>query len=108
MPIISVPIVLDKPREIRYPFNSLCFLEDTLGLPIADIGEALGGAVKLGTIRALLFAGLIDEDPTLTLKKVGDLIHPLMKQGRLIELAEAIRKAFEGAFAPEPGEEKKA
>jgi len=104
MPVNSVPITLDKPRELRFSFNALCLLEDTLGLPIADIGAALSGSVKLGTVRALLYAGLSDEDPTLTLKQVGKLVD----SRRLGEVAEAIRKAFEGAFAPEPGDEKKA
>jgi hypothetical protein len=105
MPINSVPIELGgKTRNLRFSFNALCLLEDTLGLPIAEIGEALSGSVKLGTVRALLYAGLSDEDETLTLKQVGRLID----SSRLGELAEAIRKAFEGAFAPEPGEEKKA
>jgi hypothetical protein len=104
MPAISVPIELGgATRHLRYSFNALCLLEDTLGLPIADIGAALAGSVKLGTVRALLYAGLSDEDDALTLKDVGDLL----ESNRLGEYAEAIRKAFEGAFASESGDEKK-
>jgi len=104
MPTNSIPIALDKERHIRFSFNALCLLEDTLGLPISDIGEALGGAVKLSTIRALLYAGLSDEDPAMTLRQAGALI----ETGRLTEIADAIRRAFEAAFAREDDEPKKA
>lgn len=105
MPVNSVPIELGgATRHLRYSFNALCLLEDTLGLPIADIGAALAGSVKLGTVRALIYAGLSDEDKALTLGKVGELLDGVPLEA----LAEAIRKAFEGAFAQEPGEPKKA
>lgn len=105
MPVLSVPIMLDKERHIRFTFSALCRLEDTLGIPVADIGETLRGAVRLGQVRDLLFAGLYDDDKTITREKVEDLIGDI---DRLGDIVEAIYKAIEGTFASEPGEPKKA
>lgn len=108
MPIKSIPIELGgQTRQLRFTFNALCLLEDVLGLPISDIGQALSGSVRLTTIRSLLYAGLTDEDPTLSQKKVGELLSDQLP--KIEDLADKIRQAFEGAFAQPEGEaEKKA
>ncbi len=66
----SVLIELDRPRNIRLTTNALVKVEEVLSKPLSEIGVAIG----LKEIRALLWAGLLHEDKTLTLETVGDLI----------------------------------
>jgi len=74
IPIPSgIEIKLDHPRRLKYSWNSLCEFERQMGMAV---GEALGDEKNLGcnTLRALLWAGLIWESPTLTPDEAGDLI----------------------------------
>ena len=114
-PIKSVPIMLDRQRHILFSYNALCLLEDTLDLPIADIGNILAGSVKFGSLRAILYAGLSDDDPRLNVQEVGAILEDLnvlSMPKKLEEITAAVAKAFELAFPapkkatgtePEPG-----
>jgi hypothetical protein len=66
-----VEIELDKPRNLRFTLNALAEIEDRLGVPLSKLGE-----VELGIKAAqiILWAGLIHEDESLTLKQVGDMV----------------------------------
>lgn len=59
---------LDKPRNLRLDFNTMCTAEGVLGRTVvrSDIG--------LSEIRAIVWAGLRHEDRTLTLERVGELL----------------------------------
>lgn len=71
-----VAIHLDKERHLKYDANALCSFEDVIGVPI---GEAINSG-RFTSIRGLLWAGLLKEDPQLKrmgtagLEKVGDLM----------------------------------
>ena len=86
-----------KTRQLRYDFNALVALEDELNISIQDIGKLLGGAVKLRDLRAILWAGLIHDDATLTPKAVGAMINGVKE---MADLGKAIRAAIEAAFPP--------
>ena len=103
----SIPIELGgKTRHLRFDFNAMVALEEELKISIMEIGTILSGAVKLKDIRAILWAGLIHEDPALTPRDVGALIGGV---NDLAMLGEKIRDAFEAAFPPpEPGARKNA
>lgn len=66
----SVLIELDKPRNIRLNTNALVKAEEILGRPISEFGAAFG----IKEIRAMLWAGLLHEDKSISLEIVGDLI----------------------------------
>jgi len=67
----TVPIELDKPRQLRYTWGSLKRLRDE-GIILEDLDrEELGDPSVFVT---LLWAGLAWEDPTLTLMQAGDLV----------------------------------
>ena len=66
----SVLIELDKPRNIRLNTNALVKAEEILNRPISEFGAAFG----IKEIRAMLWAGLLHEDKSITLETVGDLI----------------------------------
>lgn len=68
----KVPIQLDKRRYLVYDLNALSALEETYGAVDQAFAEVEKGSAK--AIRALLWAGLISEDPELTLTKAGMLV----------------------------------
>jgi len=68
----KVAIELDKKRHLVYDLNALSALEETYGAVDQAFAEVEKGSAK--AIRALLWAGLISEDPELTLTKAGMLV----------------------------------
>lgn len=88
-------ITLDRERIINFDLNAYCELEDIYE-NISDAFEAMEkGSMK--AIRALLYAGLKEDDETLTLKEVGRLISSIKD---LTSVSEKIMEAFE-ASTPE-------
>lgn len=88
-----ITIELDKPRKLRLTTNALCELEDKLDKPINEV--LIEGASGLRTVRAFLWAGLLHEDPDLTIAEAGDLIDlkdnlPYVQQ----KVTEAVDSAF--------------
>ena len=93
-----ITIELDKPRRLRLDTNALCELEDVLGKPINEILRE--GAKGLRTVRAFLWAGLLHEDPELTLKEAGDLIK---LDDNLVYVQEKVTEAINCAFGSDQG-----
>lgn len=84
-------IELDRPRTVKFDVNAIAELEDALGKPISQLNET---NVGIREIRAMVWAGLLHENPKLTLREVGEMIPP----DRLKEIADKITKAFQSAF----------
>ncbi|MFW6079005.1 MAG: hypothetical protein ACODAE_05250 [Gemmatimonadota bacterium] len=80
-------------RRLRYDFNALCDLEDALGRPLSALSEDSAGFRE---IRAMLWAGLIHEDPDLTLRDAGALLGRHIEDGGRLE---AVGEATERAMA---------
>lgn len=95
----AVSIELDKTRVLRIDFNALVLAEEKLGK--LDLSQILTGGFK--TLRALLWAGLVADDPSLTEEKVGSMIGPADFQ----RVARAIAQSINGGSLPEVGEELK-
>lgn len=103
MPVKSVPIQLDKRRNLRFDTNAICALEEELDISVFKIGELFGlsfedidiaekivkkgvkalspkvaiemaGKVKLKNLRVLLWGALLHEDKGLTLEQAGKLM----------------------------------
>lgn len=83
-----VSIELDRERKLSYSLNAMCAL-DELGIQVATTKDLARPKV----LRAVLWAGLLDDDPSLTLEQAGKLI----SVGDLPRLARAIEQAFAGA-----------
>jgi hypothetical protein len=97
--IKTVAINLDKERFLKFDLNAFAELEDTYG-NIDDAMKAMEkGSIK--AVRALLWSGLIHEDPSLTQKDVGALIG----LSDLQELSKSLTEAM-GAQMPEPKAQK--
>lgn len=73
---LLVPIELDRTRRLRFDMNALAVLEEH-GLNVFD-EETLSDLDKVirspSKIRLFVWAGLLHEDPELTLQEAGALI----------------------------------
>ena len=78
MPVKSVPIQLDRPRKLRFDMDAMSEFENLEGLSIlewmANFNDKGGMGLKVKQLRALLWAGLLHEDATLTPKRTGELV----------------------------------
>lgn len=102
----TVPIQLGgKTRNLKYGFNALVDLEETLGVSIQDMMKMFASGAKLGDLRAILWAGMKHEEPGLTPEAVGDMIDG---PDDFKAIAEAVRAAMEAAFPPTKTDGKKA
>jgi hypothetical protein len=88
----KVTITLDKVRTIVYDLNAFAELEEQFG----TIEEAMRllEAGKLKAVIAILWAGLVHEDETLTPKKVGSLVGI----NDIEMIADALSKAISSAL----------
>lgn len=82
----AVPITLDKARSLLYNLNALCLLKERCGINILTPDrEQLEDPVA---VRAIAWAGLVHEDPALTLDQVGEMVTDL--PGVSVKIGEAL------------------
>ena len=91
-----VLVELDKPRKLRYTINALVTLEETLGKPITEIMATFtSGLYGFKEIRALLWAGLLDDNPDLTPEEAGTLLDEAPDFTNVIQkIGEALEASF--------------
>ena len=65
-----IAIDLDRERHLRFDLNALELIEDITGLSVAKVGENM----KMGTLKAMLYAGLKWEDKSLKIEDVGAMV----------------------------------
>lgn len=65
----SVPIMLDKPRNLRYDMNAYVYLEDTFGGVQEALESLQQGRVK--SVLEILKAGCLHEDENVTTQQIG-------------------------------------
>jgi hypothetical protein len=94
-----VAIELDKPRSLRFTTNALAELEDALGRPLSEIG----GMAGIKTIRTMVWAGLLHEEPGLTHEQASELID----YSDLTTVSNKAKEALELAFASATKKKKK-
>lgn len=66
-----VKVVLDKERTLKLDLNGLEAFEEVTGKSLTDLGEG----IDTKTMRHLIWAALLHEDPEITPHDVGSLIH---------------------------------
>ena len=90
--------IAGRSLRLRYTINSLCAVEDRAGEPLDRLMDRQFSATRL-----LLWGGLIECQPELTVREVGDLIGESLARGGTLEdvvdlCAEGLREAgFFGA-----------
>jgi hypothetical protein len=97
LPRVKVQLRLDRDRTLVLSFNALCLAEEVTGINFL-MGEVTFSSLRV--MRALVWAGLLDEDPTLTLAAVGDMI----EEAGADKVANAIISAYHKAM-PDADEE---
>lgn len=120
MPVKSVPIQLDKRRQLRFDFNAFAVLQRECGISFMDLQKFVNLAGLKGTtnepglllplyeLRGFIWAGLLDESPGITLKEVGGMLDEhLMERPEEIgkSLVEALMESsfFKAAEKKAPG-----
>ena len=103
MPVKSVPIQLDKRRQLRFDFNAFAALQRECGISIMDlqkfVGVAKSAANEAGLmlpfyeLRGFIWAGLLDESPDITPKQVGDILDECLME-RPAEIGESLIAAL--------------
>jgi hypothetical protein len=68
----GVLLDLDKPRRLRYDLSALADIEEKMG--IDSVYEFFEKPLNFRTIRTVVWAGLLHEDPTLTEQDVGRMV----------------------------------
>ena len=71
LPRVRVSVQLDKPRTLVLDFNAYCRVEEVTGVSLL-VGQLAFTSMRV--MRAIVWAGLLHEDPTLSLEFVGDLL----------------------------------
>jgi hypothetical protein len=87
----AFPVKLDKQRKIRFTFNAFCELEEVMDRPLTELQNGF----KMKDLRALVWAGLLHEEPDLTLEDAGAMID---EAESIEEVAQVVGKALEAAF----------
>jgi hypothetical protein len=87
-----VTIALDRERQLIYDLNAICSFEDATGQSVI---EALRNLTMVN-IRALIWAGLLADDPDLTLTQAGGLI----RFTDIASVTQALRDALRTDLAP--------
>lgn len=85
------------PLTLVYNIDALCTLEDRLDLSVTEIAEKLGGNLRLGFLRAVLWAGLRERHPGIDEKAAGEFIRELGG----VAVGALVGEALAAAFAPE-------
>ena len=85
--------IAGRALQLRYSVNSLCALEDRAGMSIDRLMNRQFSATRL-----LLWAGLAQDQPELTVRDVGELIGEHLRRGggleEIVDLcAEGLREA---------------
>jgi hypothetical protein len=73
----------DKQYTIKYTFNSMCLIEDLLGMGIQEMVLNKIKLSSLKTIRAFLTAGLFINHPEIDELEAGELIQKYINKGGL-------------------------
>lgn len=91
LPRVKVPLRLDRDRTLILSFNALCRAEEVTGINFL-MGEFTFSSVRV--MRALVWSGLLHEDPTLTLEACGDMIEEAGADVVAKTIIEAFAKAM--------------
>jgi hypothetical protein len=108
MAVFSVPIELDKQRNLRFGFKAMVALEslyDNRGF--TDIVEEIRINPKMGDIQKVFWAGLQWEDSELTMGKTADILDDCNLADVLSKLMEAVNVALKAKNSQAGAEKKK-
>ncbi len=85
----TATLYLDKERNFKLDFKAFMAFEKISGKNV--LSTSVWQDMSASNIVALLWAGLLHEEPTLTMEQVAGFIHP----GNLQEVVNAIQQVFQ-------------
>jgi hypothetical protein len=71
----EVDVRLDRVRTLLYDFNAFAEFEDATGKTVQQAFKDAQQTFGYSQMRRLLWAGLLHEDPALTIPDAGKLVH---------------------------------
>jgi hypothetical protein len=85
-----------KSYALRFSSNALCELEDILNCGVNAIATQLSNPenLRIKTVRAVFWAGLLDRNPEMTLRDAGEIITSLTLPVALTKIGLAFSAAF--------------
>lgn len=85
-----------KTYILRFSANALCDLEEITGKSIMNIMADVKDPEKMSmtTVRAMIYAGLKEHHPKITLQDAGNIVQDLTMLGAYLKVAEAAKAAF--------------
>lgn len=81
----TVAITLDRERHLRYTWGSINRFKKTTGLSFGEFEDDDPRLADFSVMAAMLWAGLIWEDDTLTVEQVADMVD-IGRSGEVIDL----------------------
>ncbi len=92
----------DKEYRVSYGVNALCELEEAFDKSVQKIvDQDLNGAnVSMRAVRRVVWAGLIDQHPEITLKEAGAIADSAGVQACMDAISAAFKLAFPEAKGP--------
>jgi hypothetical protein len=91
-----IGLKLDRDRYLRYDINALANLEEATGMTIEQAMDEKK-IQSLRVVRALVWAGLLHEDPKLKIETAGDLLEDFFESGG--ELTTIFQKITDAVLA---------
>ena len=86
---------LDRPRKLKFGFKAIRLIREHFGEK--DVSDLLN--MKVDEMPIIAWAGLIHEDPNLTIEKVEDLLDgSIPERYTVVEIVNILVKALEDHF----------
>ncbi|CAI2936037.1 GTA-gp10 family protein [Aminobacter niigataensis] len=91
----------DRAYTLSYSVNAICELEAELDKPVTEIVASIQDPrqLRLSSVRVLVWAGLRDHHPDLTVQEAGTIITDAGIQTAVNKVGDAFKLAFPGAKA---------
>jgi hypothetical protein len=105
MAVLSIPVMLDKQRNLRFGFRAMMAIEERTGRGFLEVArECVSNNPKISTLCDMLWAGFIHEDSELTPEKVADLLD---EKDNVSEFIGVVGQAIEMALKEKNDDKKK-
>jgi len=87
----SVPLQLDKTRNLRFGMKAMSLIETALGVKISKLNLS---DIGINDLAVFIWAGLVHEDASLTIDSVMDLVD---EYSSIPEISEKLSQAIEAS-----------
>jgi len=91
----TVPITLDRPRNLRYDWAAIKVIEQQTGVVVGELTK-LFKPYSITNMIIVLRAGLLHEDPDITEDDVGRLVYGKKAVEVMEKVGEALAQGFGG------------